>query len=275
MKVQHRIDVIPENEWPRPSKVTIHGDSLECEFEPARYYDLQGSYRFSPHSQFLNARTDSEMSAFVKAWGPLYLRLDQPCAGVVTHALSEYHAKRRRLAAILGLINGIGEAAVERERLQEFLNADPPGHFAVRSAVRVLGSITEWAAQAKPTEVRSAIKAALHASVLAPSSFLKVVARGKKPFVTTQWAFPALETALSWMVWYDVYRNDPLYCCGECRRFFKSESRHERKFCDDPKTKCARRASGRNWRRKDLANKRLAKEANTKKGEVNVTHKTR
>ncbi len=221
------------------------------------------------------------MSAFVKAWGPLYLRLDQPCAGVVTHALPEYHATRRRLAAILGLINGIGEAAVERERLQEYLTAvgeiyrrsntydpgiDSVGHFVVRSVVGAQGPITEWAKQAKVTEIRSAIKAVLHTSVLAPASFLKVVVRGKKSIVTTQWALPTLETALSWMVWYDVYRNDPLYCCGECRKFFKSESRHERKFCDDPNTKCAKRASGRNWRRKDLANKRLAKEADTKGG---------
>jgi hypothetical protein len=293
MKVQHRIyaeswhRALRENEWPRPSRVVIHDGNLRCEFIPAKYYNLQDSYRQSPHTQFLNARTDSEMLKFVKTWGPLDLNFDPPTAGVVTNTLAKCHARRRQLTALIGLIGAIEDAAMERESLQEFLDAEaersgvdaedfrrrhPGQHYyqiddfrlSVQRAFRVQGSLSEWVARASMTEIRSALEYVVEGTSIAPLSFLRVILHGDKSVVRNQWLFVSLEGALKSMVWFDLDRKDPLYCCQECRRFFKSESKHERKFCDDPR--CAKRAARRNWRRRDLAKKRLAKQAGKERG---------
>ena len=286
MKLQHHINAVRGQLWPRPSRVTLHDGSLRCAFEPAKYYDLQDSYCLSPHAQFLNAWTDLDMCAFVRAWGPLSLRLDQPGARVVSHALPGYHASRRWLAALLGLMNAIEDTTMERERLQEYVAAaeerqrcsdinpreEPSSLFFIRTTFSIQEPVAEWAAQAKMTEIRAAIVFIVETSSLSPLSTLRVLQQGKKSVVRARLSFFTLEDALQWMVWYDVYRRDPLYCCQECRTFFKSESKHERKFCNN--SQCAKRVAARNWRRKQLAMKRLAKEE-VKGQKTNVTHKTR
>jgi hypothetical protein len=212
---------------------------------------------------------------------------DQPRAGIVTNTLPECHARRRELAALIGLINAIQDDTMERESLQEYLEAEiersrvereslslrhPGQHIyqiddfkpSIRRAFSVQGSLSDWVAQASMTEIRSALEYVVEGTSIAPHSVLRVIRQGKKSAVKNQWQFVSLEGALRSMVWCDLDRRDPLYCCQECRRFFKSESKHERKFCDDPR--CAKRAAGRNWRRRDLARKRLAKEANKERG---------
>lgn len=229
------------------------------------------------------------MCAFVKAWGPLYLRDDQRNAGIATFSLREFHTERRWLAALLGMFRAIESSSSERESLLEFLeaaaehakcfvpldNAEAIPLVLVRDKFKVKGVLSEWAAELRIAAVRSAVQfvAESYSPTLAPFGGLRVVRQGRKSILKFQWALTDLQTALGWMVWYDFARRDPLHCCEECRKFFKSESRHERKFCND--SRCAKRVSARNWRKKDLAKKRLAKKANKEKGETNVTQKTR
>jgi hypothetical protein len=288
MKLQHHIDALSVHKWPRPSYVTLSSGTLRCELGNGRYA-LQDSYRLSPHAQFLNARNDSEMCAFVKAWGPLYLHDGQRNSGIATFPLREFHAERRWLAALLGMFTSIESASAERESLQEFIEAAVEGDrcsasydpnveafplVQLRSACNVQESLSEWAAQATIGEIRSAVQFVVesYSPTLAPFSGLRVVREGRKSILKFMWALPDLQTALRWMVWYDFARRDPLYCCDECHRFFRSESKHARKFCGEV---CAKKVSARNWRKKDLKKKRLAKEANKEKRETNVTHKTR
>jgi hypothetical protein len=288
MKVQHHIDATPVCEWPRPSEVTLNGGILQCVLGNRRY-GLQDSYRLSPHAQFLNARTDSEMCAFVKAWGPLYLRYGEQNAGVVAFPLCEFHAERRWLAALHGMFRAIENSSAERESLLEFLEAaaehdrcsalhDPNVEafplIQLRDAFRVQGLLSEWAAQVTMKEMRSAIQFVVenYSPTVAPFAGLRVIREGRKSILKFMWVLSDLQTALRWMVWYDFARRDPLYCCDECRRFFRSESKHARKFCGEA---CAKRVSARNWRKRNLAEKRLARETNKEKGETNVTKKTR
>jgi hypothetical protein len=280
MKDQHLIDESPPYEWHRPSKVTLQDGVLQCVLGD-RYYSLQDSYRLSPHAQFLNARTDSDLCVFVKAWGPLYVREDQRNTGITSHSLRELHAERRWLAALLGTFTAIESESAERESLQEFVEAAEEhdkisalynlGKEAfplvqVRDALHVQGSLSEWVSQATMREIRSAVHSVveINSQTLAPLAGLRIVRRGKKSLLKSQWALFDLQTTLKWMIWCDFDRRDPLYCCEECRGFFKSESKHQRKFCNGPR--CAKRVAARNWRRKDLAKKRLEKEANKERG---------
>jgi len=75
------------------------------------------------------------------------------------------------------------------------------------------------------------------------------------------------------MLWYDVFRGDLLYRCLECERFFRPETRRERKFCTG--SNCAAKATKRNWRRKDLAKKRAEKEVQKMKEAMGGTKKAR
>ena len=287
MKVQHHIDALQPNTWPRPLTVTVQDGNLLCAFGPGRRYELQNSYSRSPHAQFLNIRTDEGMRAFVQAWGPLYFRSDQQGKTPLTFPLAEYHAFRRRFAAVHGLMEAVEVPLLERERLQEFVTAVEeydrqsnlyvPGKEAeeltwFRTAFGIQEAASAWVTGASARQVRSAIQWLVPMNTPAPLSVVDVVRSGKSHVVRTRWALDNLQETLRWMLWFDVFRKDPVYCCQECRMFFKSESKHERKFCDSPK--CARRATGRKWRKKDLAKKRLLKEAE-KKGTSDGTQKTR
>lgn len=289
MKLQHHIDAKICYGWLRPSEVAIRSGVLRCVVGD-RLYDLQESYAKSPHAQFLNVRTDADVVSFVKAWGPLYLSGDQRRAGIAEYPLAHFYAERRWLGALHGLIRSVENEPEQQGSLREFIEAaeehdrcsslhdpttEPFPLVQLRDAFRVSGSLLEWAAQLNRSEVESAIKYIVEAysPTLAPFLGLRVVRAGRKMRLESGWNLNDLETALRWMVWYDVYSKDPLYQCQECRRFFKSESKHKRKFCDDPK--CAKRATGREWRRKDLLRKREAKEANERKGRKHGTQKTR
>lgn len=277
--MQHRIDALQPNTWPRPLTVTVQDGNLLCAFGPGRRYELQNSYSRSPHAQFLNVRTDESMRAFVQGWGPLYFRSDQQGKTPLTFPLAEYHAFRRRFAALHGLMEAVEVPLLERERLQEFVAAVEeydkqsilyvPGKEAeeltiFRTAFCIQEATSAWVTGASASQVRSAIQWLVPMNTPAPRSVVDLVRRGKGHVPRTRWALDNLQETLRWMLWFDVFRKDPLYCCQECRFFFKSESRHERKFCDNPK--CAKRATGRKWRKKDLKKKRLAKAKEDKQG---------
>ncbi len=267
--------------------MTVHGGNLYCALQPNRHYEFEDAYERSPHTQFLNARTDEEIRIFVKAWGPLYVRSDQRIPGIALQPLSEYHAKRRWLAAFVGLMTAIQNARMERESFEEFVLAETetdrlsPAHdpdaeafflVLVRSEFRLQGALSEWTKQAPLPEIRAAIQFVLETYPIVLPLGLKAL-RHKKGFTLQgRWLLDNLETALRWMVWYDAFRTDPVLCCEECRKFFKPHSAHKRKFCSP---ECARRLTARKWRRQDLAKKRLDKEKIQERSKRNVTKKAR
>jgi hypothetical protein len=287
MKYQHRIDAPQGCTWPIPSKVTVEKGTIRCEFVSTTYYDLQSSYARSPHAEFMNATTDEQMVGFVKKWGPLYMQL-LPQTPSVVHSLADYHARRQQLSAILSLTNSVEKAEIARESLRSFIDAEhqiselsgstgsktePLSISGIRGYLGIRESLELWTNTASKKQLLSAIRLFLEREALCPAPLLKVNRIGGKNKLETQWPFLSLEAALRWMLWYDVERRDPLYCCMECRSFFKSESKHDRKFCND--SRCAKRVAARNWRRKDLAKKKQLKEDTRFKGDKNVTHKAR
>lgn len=259
--------------WPRPSEVDLRDGNLCCEFKPARYYDLQNSYSSKseqglpnpPHVQFMNARGDAEMVEFVKAWGPLWMTVDeQRDARSVAHPLLRYQAERRWLTAVKELIHPVDEATSERERLAKFfkaeaeLNKDSVALLSFSLPFAIDGSLVEWAATAGIEDIHAGINFAIKLSNLAPPPDVWIDWKNKKRTPRAGWQFLDLEQALRWMVWFDGYHEDPVHCCQECRAFYKPDRKHERKFCT---VRCARRATSRAWERQKREKMRLAKEA--------------
>jgi hypothetical protein len=60
----------------------------------------------------------------------------------------------------------------------------------------------------------------------------------------------SLMTALYWMVWQDIFMENPFQFCEECSRLIPQTTKHERKFCS---TECARRKTGREWQQRKRA----------------------
>jgi hypothetical protein len=296
MELQDRID-----SWPRPSKVTLHEGSLRCEFGAATSYSLQGSYFSHPHVEFLNATTDDAMVKFVKKWGPLWMTSDERThARSTSHPLAQYQAERRWLAAVNGLLRAQDEAKSERESLAEYFatvigrfrcsdDYDPNKDdfttegFRLRFTLKGFtpegrpiytfdGPLSEWAAEAKMGDVRAAIDYAVELSVHLPSSRIRVLRKGREVTRKIEWNVFLLQVALQGMVGEDVSREDPIYRCHECQRYFKSKTKHWRRFCS---IRCARRATDREWKKTDRAEKRVEKEKQElEKGETRA-QKTR
>jgi hypothetical protein len=228
----------------------------------------------------MNARQEDEMVEFVNAWGPLWMTFDE-CrdARSVAHPMARYQAERRWITAIKELIHPVGGTISERERLTEYfeaeaeLNKDSVALLSFSLSFAVRESLVEWATTADIENVHAGINFAIKLSNLAPPPDVWIDWKNKKRTPNAGWQFLDLEQALRWMVWFDGYQEDPVYCCQECRTFFKSDSKHRRKFCST--SRCAQRVAARKWREKDLAKKRLAKEAKQGKGRKIRAQKTR
>jgi hypothetical protein len=61
-------------DWPRCDNVEPRGERLVCALDWNRKYDLTGTFgcRTQPHIEFLNLKTDGDLTAFVRRRGPLW-----------------------------------------------------------------------------------------------------------------------------------------------------------------------------------------------------------
>jgi hypothetical protein len=283
MQYQHRINrqYIVQS-WPRPVQVTQVGDNLECVFSSAKRYDLEASYQFAPHAEFLNAKTDSLMGAFVLNWGPLELNSDYKNTKTMTVRLREYSAARRLLAALQGIFKAVESLSFERQSLKEFLEAiaenarfsdefdgyESDDFQPLRQAFEINESLFGWVARIPNAQVRAANQWLLEDNLRSPSYIFDISSKDRKPTIRTRVALTDLKATLRWMIWYDVYQSTPLYCCPECKRFFRPPDRRLRKYCPDG---CSQRVAARTWKRKDAAKKRLLQELLKKEESSNGT----
>ena len=280
MKVQHRIDV-GHGRWASCKSVTLRDDVLHCTLEPKQTYDLTEAYEDDLHIRFANANSDKELIAFVRGWGPLYIPNWQiPPDGVVSLPLSRCRAYQRWIKALLDLHVAFKQAEHEQEALLAFLEAEqesdspdePVSFVMLRPSFNIAGNVLDFAKSANISTIQALIRY-LIPIVSGTMSGANLVCRnqGKNRRLEAGWDIPDLHGAIRWMIWYDEFTKHPVICCQECRKVFRGETAHARKFCGEV---CAKRVSARNWRKRDLKNKRRAKEAN-KKGKKNVTQKAR
>jgi hypothetical protein len=127
--------------------------------------------------------------------------------------------------------------------------------FCIRGEYGIAGDTGSWIRGADVRMVRGAVQTVLRHTSLVLGVYLDCGERGGKPHIEARWTLGSLEQALSWMVWYDVLNQHSLLFCRneKCCKPFRAESAHRRKYCSE---ECAHRVAARNWRRKDLEEKK-------------------
>lgn len=259
---------IPAAPWPRCNKVEIRNELLYCELALDRQYDLVDAYRRSPHIQFLNCKTPGDLQSFTRAWGPLYLAFttagDERTLGKAVRRVDECEAYRRWLRAVKGMIDACRGREDERRSLAEFLAAEvdidrtsntyqpdkePIFHDLLKHEFHYKGDSVVWADSTKIGSVKKALALSVETYVRAPVACLRVEQRRRGFEIKPSFSLPTLWDAMRWMIWLDEWNGWPPPACLECHKIFPQLSAHERKYCSP---ECAHRATNRQWRRKDL-----------------------
>ncbi len=256
MKVQHHVN----GYWPRCRTVEIRENRLVCVLDDERRsYYLTDTYRYAPHSQFLNLKNDLDLVRFVCTWGPLYFVHENGRSEPVGE-IETYWKFQRWLRAAARLVQALERSRSERESLLEFLNADRAwaGDDFLTDALNKLFSVPkdpeQWIPQASESLVRKVVPFCIESS-LNVSATLRATRRGRRAEVTARWRVETLKDALEWMLWYDVFRERPLVFCRECGTSFQPRTAHLREFCSP---ECGHRVAARDYAsRRRAAQKRL------------------
>jgi len=291
MKHQHHIHVIAREMWPRCAKVEVKNESLCCELALSRQYNLIDAYRLDPHVQFLNCKSTDDLRTFTRAWGPLYLVQtpggEEIKLGKAIRRLDECQAHRRWLRAVKGMIDACKGLRDQRDSLVEFLAAEvdmdrtsntyepgraPHFHTALQLMFRFEGDSVSWAKSADLGSIRRALAISVEVAGGAPSGFgFRVEERRSRLEIIPSFGIHTLWDALRWMMWLDEWNRWPPLSCLECHRIFRPSTAHKKKYCTH---KCAHRATNREWRRRDLRERKKTL-MSKKKGGINGPGETR
>jgi hypothetical protein len=265
--------------WPRGGDVTIVGTQVHCRLDFGRGYELAKECRkYSAHAKFLRCETEQQLTAFIRAWGPLSIVLmdrdgGEWGRGISVRPVIEYRAFQRRLKALANLLASCREGRLDgRSCLLEYLDADkawcaldpiysgpdsPDPHSSLRLLFSAEMNPSDWLKQiASQSDVRSVVSFVLQ-TTLTETISLSVTHDGKQFQVAQKWGMRNLGQTLEWLLW-----ADRLGFCPECGELFKITS-YRWKYCTD---ECAHRATDREWRsewRKNHKNRR--KEENARK----------
>jgi hypothetical protein len=259
MQMQDRINTI-QGRWASCQSVVLRDGLLHCSLATDLTYVLTDAYENDLHIRFANAETDRDLIAFVGSWGPLYLSEEQARCGVASLPLSYCRALQRWIRALLDLLTAFKRAVGERIALTEFIEAEyecernspfspnePLSLALLRHNFEIIGNIVDWAEGANLLAVRSATDFLVPLASVGPKGAQLVCRRRRdKRRVEASWMVFNLEDALRWMVWYDEFTQHPILCCQECRKVFRGETAHARKYCTH---ECGHRATARNWQR--------------------------
>lgn len=264
MQIQNHINI----QWPRcGDEISISGRSIRCDLDYQAAYDLLTAYRKAPHALFLNMKTDADLVDFLKRFGPLYLdRQDGSPVG----SADVYWKFQQWLKRLLQLIAALKKNRGVRMNLLTFLEADIEWHRVNRgyrlrapatlalarlTATRYAGqtaSMSQWLETAPDPAIREGAATTIRMSICFEGRLQVVLGRHRAELFAAP-TFRSLGDALEWMCWRDEQRERPMFFCIECGKAVFPDTAHERKYCGP---KCAHRATGRNWSRRDRARKK-------------------
>lgn len=261
MQRKYHVNAIAAGEWPRCQEVRLVEGQLQCHLAFERTYKLLEAYRSGLHLRFLECDSDQQLVSFLKSWGPLYaewLTLWET-RDSVSIPLSRCRAEQRGLRALIGLLTAFKRSAGERAALQEYIEAeyelqfnslapsyDPSAVWLLKSTFRIEASVSEWAQSSNLPMVRSATMVALQNVPFMVGASLTCNRKAGRPQVEARWNVDTLEAALRWMVWQDEAIGRPTLCCEECRKVFRADSAHVRKYCS---YECGHRVAARKWQK--------------------------
>ena len=266
MQRQHHIHA---EMWPRCAKVEIQNGTLHCDLALNRQYNLVDAYHLAPHIQFLNCKSIDEFLTFTRAWGPLYLvhtpGAEEIRVGKLTRRLDESQADQRWLRAIKYMIDACRGREDQRDSLVEFMAAEvdrdrmsntyqegkaPLFHTVLQLKFHFQSDPVSWAKSTDLGSIKRALAFSVEMNVSAPSSYGLRVEETRRGFeIKPSFSLGSLWGALRWMLWLDEWNRMPPLSCSECLRIFRPSTAHKMKYCTH---ECAHRATNREWRRKDL-----------------------
>jgi hypothetical protein len=262
MQMQNHVN-IGKGGWPRCRDVSCRGGRIQCSLDLNRAYDLVQAYQHDIHLRFLECESDSQLVSFVRTWGPLTISVDEWPRKESSAPLAAYRAYQRRLKAVVKLLTSFKSSSEERESLLEFIRAesedwlispvtptgsDPLLLVVLTGAFKIDGRIEGWIENATLTEVRSATTFILNSEVFGTGgACFNCERRRGRPEITARWSVNTLEDALKWMIWYDEFTSHPLVCCGACRKVFRADTAHVRRYCS---YECGHRVAARDWQRR-------------------------
>lgn len=248
-----------EIKWRSCSHISIDGDTLQWELSDTKRYGILEAYsRGRPHREFMAAGSDDRLKLFVRKWGPLR---HPPQERTGRDSVQWYRDVRDDLTATVGLIGAIGDRSKLRPallnviRLREFsLNSLNTLLQMTRRWNAVCSDPEKWCENAPVDEIEALCEQFVNEFPLAWGPRFVVVKRNRRNVVRSSLFINNLLEALPWMVWQDIFREEPFSFCQDCGNFILREGGREWKFCDSV---CAKRnADRKSWRRRHGKNLR-------------------
>jgi hypothetical protein len=247
--------------WYRCKRVEFQGAAATWELSQTSRYLLLEAYERAPHRQLATAVDDAELRDFVKAWGPLRVKLD---AWSGSDPIADYRHERDRLALKAKLLASVAQPERQRDVLLDlagFKGRDSwmsdfelplkglRMHFLIPGECP-LGfdpHIQSWLKGASRTEIQKATEIVLSRVPLRSGQpGFMVVKEGRRSAVRASLGITTLGEALEWMVWQDIFQGRRFQFCerSRCLKLFRPDSRHAMKFCSE---RCARLEAARNY----------------------------
>jgi hypothetical protein len=274
MKVQHHINTNEGIGWYRCKSVQFGGDTATWELSRESRYSFFEAYQMIPHRQLIKASDDISLRAFVKAWGPLRLILNDWTG---SDPIDLYRTERNKLLVIARLLASVERPEMQRPALFGFARVSKAdlGFEMNLSALQAQFPIPLDTESGFEDGIQSWLDALTQQQIEFAATWLVsnivpwigfprfTVERSKGN--NTLGATPGINdlvNALHWMLWQDVAQGHPIQFCVECRGLIDFKTQHAKKFCSP---ECAHRKTAREWQ----------KHKRDKERESNVTQKTR
>jgi hypothetical protein len=279
MEYRVHIDTSDGISWYRCKQATIVKERIVWELDASSRYNLHGAYEKKPHHELIKANDDEKLLNFTRRWGPfaLELRMTQGSSPLefVRQQRHELLVWTRLFAAIENKSRNpepdcsrpwtsLRQCLIEVFRLNASGLAIPIcGRFGVTPDA-MFGEIETCLGRASDNEIAWVCDLVVRSYPVPPLGDALVIERLRaEKHVRATPLFLGLRDALNGMILQDIRSRRPYSYCAECGRLIKSQTRHERRFCDITVRPCARRWTDRKWK-KDHPTRRNKKVARTK-----------
>lgn len=260
MKVQNHINDTSRSKWYRCKRVDFTGETAYWELSRTGEYGLLEAYQRTPHRQLFQANDDDSLRAFVKAWGPLRLTLD---SWTGSDPLTLYRSQRDLFRAWVQLLAAIQKGEALHEAVMDLLRRDPePFAIPLRHQLGFTAEPnsvfdeTVWMriASASRDEILRICRFLVGSFPVSPLAHSFAINQTRKGLhLVAKMNFLGLMDALHWMVWQDIFMENPFQFCVECGKLIPFTSRHARRFCSDG---CAHRRTAREWQQRNREKER-------------------
>ena len=253
--------------WYRCKNVAFQGETATWELSRTGHYDFLDAYKMTPHLQLVRATDDGALRAFIKAWGPLRMVLDDWSG---SDQIDEYRKARDKVTVASRILAAVEEQDSQRTALQVFVASLSANKFfpaileGLRKRYRVPGDVedrvdadhqqwVELLTQNQLNEVIAEIAPIFAVSAISPR--YSVERRKTGNALRASLAISNLMDAMTWMIWQDFSQNHPMQFCVECRKLIEFKTHHAKKFCSP---ECAHRKTAREWQQRDRDKERKA-----------------